>query len=137
MGQPELAGRRPLLAPRFHPVAVPVVLRYARVDVAVGDVGIALRVPRYVGWLAKEAVDVRQRRVDVLPRSGLMVGRFLPAAEHHLHAARRIEPDDHVRALVDRPDVVVLVDADAVRERPSVQAPADLADEATVGVKLE
>jgi len=43
-----------------------------------------------------------------------VVGRFLPAAEHHDDAPVGIEPDDHVRPLVDRPDVVVLVDAHGV-----------------------
>ena len=72
----------------------------------------------------------------MLPRSG-GVGRLLAAAEDPLHASRRVELDHHVRPLVDRPDVVVSVDADAVRERPAVQLFADLADELTLRPELE
>ena len=53
------------------------------------------------------------------------------------HPARGIELDDHVRALVDGPDVVVPVDADAVRERPAVEPLADLADELALGTELQ
>ena len=44
--------------------------------------------------------------------------RLALAAEHPLDAALRVELDDHVRALVDDPDVVLLVDADRVGVRP-------------------
>ena len=73
----------------------------------------------------------------MLPGLGFAVRRFLAAAEHPHHAAGRIELDDHVRALVDRPDVVVLVDAHAVGERPGVEALADLADILAVAGELE
>src|SRR6185295_5724744 len=55
----------------------------------------------------------------------------------HRHVAFGVELDDHVRALVDGPDVVVLVHAHRVRERPRVEALADLADELAVLVELE
>ena len=73
----------------------------------------------------------------MLPRLGVFVRGFLLAPEYHHHAALRVELDDHVRALVDGPDVVVLVDADVVRERPRVQVLADLADELAVRPELE
>ena len=49
----------------------------------------------------------------------------------------RAELDDHVRAFVDRPDVVLRVDADAVRHLEAVETLADLADELAVLVELE
>ena len=116
------------LAARLHPVAVLVELRDARVDVAVADVDVALRVPRHVGRLAEPTVLRRSRRRHVFPRLGA-VGRLLAAAEDPLDATRSIEADDHVRALVDRPDVVVPVDAHGVGERPPVEVLADLANE--------
>src|SRR5207237_10677957 len=70
MRQPELAGPGARSAPRLHPVAVAVVLRDARVDVAVADVDVALRIPRDVGGLAEQSVDGWQRRAPVLPRRG-------------------------------------------------------------------
>src|SRR5207249_11936410 len=45
----KLSLSRTVLAPRFHPVAVPVVLRHARVDVSVADVDVALCIPGDVG----------------------------------------------------------------------------------------
>ena len=94
-------------APGLQPVAVLVDLGDARIDVAVADVSVAGGVPRDVGHLAEHAVDGRQRRVRMLQRRGVLVGRFLLAAEHHRDAALRREFDDHVRALVGDPDVVV------------------------------
>src|SRR5579862_4105386 len=103
-----------------------------RIDVAVADVDIAVRVPGDIGRLAEQAVDRRQRWIDVLPWPGIVSG-FLAAAEHPLDAAGWIELDDHVRALVDGPDIVVLVDAHAMSEGPGVEALADLADEIALG----
>ena len=135
--QVELPGRRAALAPRLHPVAVLIVLGDARVDVAVADVEVAVRVPRDVGRLAEQAVHVRQRRIGMLPRPRVLVGGFLPPAVHLRHAPGAVELDDHVRALVDGPDVVVLVDAHRVRERPRVEVLADFADELALGAELE
>src|SRR5258708_27294476 len=73
----------------------------------------------------------------MLPGRGFGLGGFLTATEHPEHAARRTEFHDHVRALVDGPDVVVLVDADAVRERPGVKPLADLADKLAFLVELQ
>ena len=122
----ELAAAR--LAERRDPVAVLRELRDARVDVAVADVDVAVGVPRDVGRLAELAVDRRPRRRHPRPRLGI-VGRFLLPAEHHRHVPFGVEADDHVRALVDGPEVVVLVEADGVRVRPGVEALADLAEE--------
>ena len=116
------------LADRRDPVAVLGELRDARVDVAVADVDVAVGVPGDVGRLAELAVDGRPRRRHARPRLGL-VRRFLLAAEHHRHVPFGVDADDHVRALVDGPEVVVLVEADGVRVRPGVEALADLAEE--------
>ena len=88
-----------------------------------------------VGW-RKRPSDWRERRVDVLPRL-CAVGRLLAAAEHPDDATLLVHADDHVRALVDGPDVVVLVDADRMRERPAVQVLADLADELAFRAELQ
>ena len=68
-----------------------------------------------------------------LQRPGAFVRGFLLAPEHHRHPALGIELDDHVRAFVRGPDVVLLVDPHRVRERPGVQVVADLANVFAVG----
>src|SRR5207344_2780571 len=57
--------------------------------------------------------------------------------EHPHDAALRVEPDDHVRALVDGPDVVVPIDAHAVRLRPGIETFADLAYESALLIEFE
>ena len=122
----QLAAAR--LAERRDPVAVLRELRDARVDVAVADVDVAVGVPRDVGRLAELAVDRRPRRRHARPRFGLVRRFFLPP-EDHRHVSFGVEADDHVRAFVDGPEVVVLVEADGVRVRPGVEPLADLAEE--------
>ncbi len=73
----------------------------------------------------------------MLERPGFLAGGFLLAAEDHDDAALWVELDDHVRALVDGPDVVVLVHPHDVRERPRVEILPDLANELAVGSELE
>jgi hypothetical protein len=68
---------------------------------------------------------------------GVEIGGLRLASEHHLDAAFRVELDHHVRALVGRPDVVVLVDAHGVRKRPGVEVLADLAQEHAVAIEFE
>ena len=71
--------------------------------------------------------------------AGTRPGRRRPAAaaDHHQHLALRAELGDQVGALVHRPDVVVLVDADRVREFEAVVALADFLDEGAVVVEFE
>ena len=133
----ELAGLVAAVAPGFDPVAVLVGLGDARIDVAVADENIALRIEGDIGRLPEAAVLGGLRRDWMFQRSGFFVGGFLLAAEHHGHAARWIELDDHVRAFVDHPDIVVLVDAHRMRERPGIKILADLTDELAVGSELE
>src|SRR6185295_10076337 len=118
--QIELAGVGAFGAPLLYPIAVLVEFGHARIDVAVADVDVALRIPGDIGGLTEQAVDGGERRLDVLPGLRLFLGGFLAAAEDPEHAPGRIELDDHVRAFVDGPDVVVLVDAHRVRERPGI-----------------
>src|SRR5437868_13566118 len=73
----------------------------------------------------------------MLERSGLFIRCLLFAPEYHRHVSLGIELDDHVRSLVDRPDIVGAVDADDVGERPCVQVLADLANEFAVRAELE
>src|ERR1700694_3622922 len=136
MEQVELARTVAVLAPGLDPIAVLAELGDARIDVAVADEDVAGRIPGHVGRLAEAAVLERFRRIDALVRLGLLRG-FLLAPEHHLHAAFRIELDDHVRALVGGPEIVVLVDANRVRERPGVETFADLAQIRAVAIELE
>ena len=62
----------------------------------------------------------------------IFVGRFGLAAEHHHDASLRIELDDHVRAFIDGPEIVLAIDPDGVREGPGVQVLADFAEEFAV-----
>ena len=134
----ELALALAALAPGLDPVAVLADLGDARIHVAVGNVDRAVRSPGHVGRLAEAAVLVRQRLFRVaLVGLGFGVGRLGLAPEHHRHPALRVELDDHVGAFVGGPDVVVLVDAHSVRERPGVEILADLADEFALGIELQ
>ena len=95
------------------------------------------RVPGDVG-LAVEGV--RLVRAGVLPAAGHSdscssgSGR-LPSTIRSFPS--RAELHDDVRALVDGPDVVVLVDAHRVRERHAVAAAAELLDEGAGLIELE
>src|SRR5215510_3984683 len=73
----------------------------------------------------------------MLPGFGVFVSRFLSAAEDPDDSAGWIEFDDHVRALVDRPNIVVLVDAHRMGESPTVKTLADFAHENAVLIELE
>ena len=59
------------------------------------------------------------------------------SAEHHFDHAIRVELDDHSGTLVNHPHVVVLIDADGVRERRGVVIRAPQLDEFQVFVELE
>ena len=63
--------------------------------------------------------------------------RVLAPADHHQHPALGVELDEHVGAFVDRPDVVLGVDAHRVGEREAVVVAADLADEGALRRVLE
>ena len=60
-----------------------------------------------------------------------------PAAEHHQHLALGAELGDHVGPLVDRPDVVLRIDAHRMGEFEAVIALADFLEEVAVLVELE
>ena len=130
---PSLAAAR---AGLFDEAAVLVELHDARVAVAVGHEDVARCVPPDVGRPA-EHVRFRRRRRRAWSRCDDAFDGFRPPAEHHHHAPFGVELDDHVRPLVDGPDVVVRVDADGVRELEAVQALADLANERAVLIELE
>jgi hypothetical protein len=49
-----------------------------------------------------------------------VIDRFVLAPEHHGDQPLRVELHHHVRAFVDHPEVVFLVEADRVRERKAV-----------------
>src|SRR4030095_6060811 len=137
VGQIELARCGALGAPLLHPIPIFVVFSDARIDVAVADIDVAFGIPRDVGRLSEKPVYCGERRLDMFPGFGVFVSRFLSAAEDPDDSAGRVEFDDHVRALVDRPNVVVLVDAHRMGERPAVKTLADLAHENAVLIELE
>ena len=115
--------------------AVLVVLHDAIVAVAVGDEDVALRIEADI---ARAAEDVLlRRRVRTRRRYDGAIDRRWPAADHHQHLAVRAELGDQVGAFVHRPDVVVFVDADRVREFEAVIALADFLDEGAVLVEFE
>ena len=70
-------------------------------------------------------------------RPGFFGGGFLLAAEHHGHAARGSEFDDHVRTFVGDPDVVLIVDLDRVRIGPGVKVVANLSHKCSIRLELQ
>ncbi len=121
-------------ADRLDEAAVLVVLRHTRVVVPVGDEDVALRVPGDVGW-AIEAV--RRRLGHRRRRRDQPFDRFMTAPHHHLDLAFGVELDDRVGAFVNRPDVVLGIDAHGVRHREAVGAAPDLLHEIPVLIELE
>ena len=73
----------------------------------------------------------------MLQRLGAFVGGFLLAPEHHDDLAFGVELDDHVGAFVGGPDVVILVDAHGVRERPGIEIVADFANVLAVLIEFQ
>ena len=126
------------LAPRLDPVAVLVELRDARIDVAVADVDVAGGVPGHVGRPGGSWPSIGGSG-GFGCFSGSVSSSDASCLRPNTIVTRPcgIELDDHVRALVGDPDVVVLVDAHGVRERPGVEVLADLAHELAVCVELE
>src|SRR5882672_7961982 len=115
--------------------AVLVVLHDAIVAVAICDEDVALRIEADI---ARAAEDVLlRRRIRTRRRYHGAIDRRWPAADHHQHLALRAELGDEIRAFVHRPDVVVLVDADRVREFEAVIALADFLDELAGLVEFE
>src|SRR5262249_29097865 len=95
--------------------AIFVILHDAVVAVTVGDKDVALRLPADIGRAAELVFlrgAIRRLRSDGQHAQN---GERSPA-EHHQHFAFGAEFDDHVRAFVDGPDVVVLIDAHRMGE---------------------
>ena len=70
-------------------------------------------------------------------RQRQLVERIRTLAEHHQQPSIGAEFLDHVGAFIDGPDVVVLVDADRVREREAVAANTEFLDERAGLIELE
>src|ERR1700751_3648771 len=94
-------------------------------------------IPGDIRRLPELAVNSGAWRLEVRPPRLVFVRGFLLAPEHHHNPALWVELHDHVRAFVDRPDVVIFVHADSMSERPSVQIFSYLADIVSIGTKLE
>ena len=117
------------LADGLHEAAVLVVLDHARIEVAVGHEDVALLIEGDVG-LAAEAILLVAPVGAALARHVAETGhRIFTPANGHQHLALGAELDQHVGALVHRPDVVLGVDAHGMRKGKAVVAAANLADE--------
>ena len=112
-------------------------LGHAGIDVAVADKRVALRIPSHVCYLPEHSIHWGQRRIRMFQGLGAFVRGFLFASEHQHHFSFGIELDDHVRTFVGHPDVIVLINFHGVRKRPGVEVMANLANEFSVGAKLE
>src|SRR3989442_3641189 len=112
--------------------AVLVELHYAVIAVSIGDENVALRIPGHVRRTTENVflcgrVWTRRRRDGAQDRRR-------PAAEHHKEFAFRAELRDSVRAFVHRPDVVLRIDADGMREFKAVITLADFLDEVAIRI---
>src|SRR6187399_1493847 len=121
---------------RLDEAPVLVVLRDARVDVAIGHVDVAGRIPGDVGR-AVEAVRLGRRRGGKARSRLDTTDRLGTPAHGHQHPPFGVELHDHVRAFVHGPDVVLRVHADGVRHLEAVETLADLADEGALLIELE
>ena len=54
--------------------------------------------------------------------------RFRPPAQSHDYPAFGVKLDNHVRSLIDSPDIVVRIDADDMSKRKAIQIITNLAD---------
>src|SRR5262249_2552041 len=147
-GGAELARLGTLRTPRFDEHAVLVELRDALVADAVGHVDVSSGVESDVG-----------RAIEEIGRSagaGRLTGRWRRnggaagslsarphrhglgfAAQQEGNAALGVELDDHVRHLIDNPDVVLRIDADLLGEQERIDILADLANELAVAIELQ
>ena len=134
--QVELAGSfARLFAARLRQEpAVLVELHDAVIAVAIGNEDVALRIPSDIRRAAENIFLCR--RVRSVGRRDCAFDCRRPAAEHHQKFALRAELRDGVRAFVDRPDIVLRIDADGVREFKTVIALADFLDEIAVLIEL-
>jgi len=76
-----LPGSFAAVTPLHEPIAVLVVFRDARIDVAVADIDVARRIPCHIGDLAEQTVDRRKRRIGMLQRMSALVRGFGLAAQ--------------------------------------------------------
>ena len=94
-----------------------------------------LRIPAHVGRPAEDVFlrrQIRTRRSKLHPDH-----RRWPVPQHHQHLSVGAELGDHVGALVDGPDVVVLIDAHRMREFEAVIAAADFLEKVAALVEFE
>src|SRR5262245_48524454 len=136
MRQTELTGLTacPFAAGLRKKSAVLIKLDDAIVAIAVADEDVPLRIPSDIRRPA-ENVFLRRR---IRARSG-SYGSFhcrRPAAENHQDSAFRTKLRDDVRAFIDRPDIVLRIDAHRMREFKTIVAFADLFDEDAILVEF-
>ncbi len=124
-------------ADRLDEAAVLVELDDARVAVAVGHEDVALRIEADIGLPMKGVRPVGAGVLAAARRQRQLIERIGTLAEHHQQLSVGTELLDDVGALVDGPDVVVLVDAHGVREREAVTAGAEFLDERAGLIELE
>ena len=105
-----------------------------RIIVAVGDEDIAVKIPGHIGRAIEHAPTGNERGARCV-RHDFFDG-FVAAAQREKNFPGGTELHDHVRPFVARPDVLVLVDLDRVREGEAVEILADLSNERAVGTEL-
>lgn len=116
----ELIRARPTRPDYFHPRAVLPNFDKARIAVTIAHVDIVVRIPSNVGFPVECAH--RPNRKALFPLFTAfdefleVVNSLWLSAKRHFDHATRVELDNHVRSLVNHPHIVVLIDANGVRE---------------------
>src|SRR6185436_3160197 len=126
-------------APPLDPIAVLVELGDTGVAITVADEDVVVGIPRDVGRAAEVAIDVRRHRGTADDRLEVvrLVRPLRTPAEIQRDVAGRIEFRDRLRSFVDRPEIVVAIEANAVTVAEPVDVLADLAHVLARGVELE
>src|SRR5262249_19194110 len=124
----ELAPLRSLGANRRDVSPVLVVLDDPRIAISVGDENIPGGVPRDIGRPV-ECIRLRRRLRGARRRRRFYpFNRFGPPAQKHDDSPLGIELDNHVRPLIDGPNIVLWIDPYRMSEREAIQTLTDLAD---------
>src|ERR1700758_311536 len=135
----ELARRRSLAAPGLNEHAILIEFRHPRGYRAIGYEDIPGGVPSHIGR-AEEIVPGETSAAAPslgVRRTNGIVDRLRFSAHGHHHAAFWIKFDDHVRAFIHYPDVVLRVDAHGVRLNKPIESLPDFADIFTILIELK
>src|SRR5690242_6752608 len=134
----KLANRSAPSAPGLNEDAVFVKFSDAGVSVAIGDENISGSIPGHIGGaievisrdagaVAASAATFAATTFSTRGRRGDIDGLRFPAHSHE-HVTIGIELDDHVRAFIHDPDVILRIHANGVGENETVKTLTDLTD---------